>query len=232
MKRTIAAVGVAGLGMFGVTLAATVSANAAPGDDKKITICHATSSEGNAFVPETISVSALRAHTRDTLDIVPVNDGDVMPNGRNLTPANIAILEADCVTSAVPTPTPTVEPSVEPSVEPTEETAVVVQPPAEQPAAVQPAAVQPPAVQPAAVQPPAVQPPAVQPAAPKPAAVKRAPAAAPALAASNVGYNVQTAAGGTSAGIPTWLTALTALFTAGAALVLWRGGARARNANG
>ncbi|YCI71113.1 hypothetical protein M1D88_12910 [Arthrobacter sp. R1-13] len=47
------------------------------------------------------------------------------------------------------------------------------------------------------------------------------------------GYNVQTAAGDgkTVAGIPTWLTGLTGLFTTVAALVLWRGGARARGAH-
>jgi hypothetical protein len=65
------------------------------------------------------------------------------------------------------------------------------------------------------------------------AAAPAAKTVAPAAKTANVGYNVQTAVGRTSdSGIPTWLLALTGVFTAGAALVLWQGGRRARNAEG
>ena len=81
MRRTIATLGVVGLGI----MAATVSANAAPPEEKKITICHATNAAGNPFVVETINLSALKAHADDTRDIVPANDGDIFPDGQNLT---------------------------------------------------------------------------------------------------------------------------------------------------
>ena len=96
MKRTIATLGVVGLGLMG----ATVAANAAP--DKKITICHATSSASNPYLAQTISLSALSAHVGDTGDIVPANDGDDMPLGQNLTAANLILLANNCVNVVVP----------------------------------------------------------------------------------------------------------------------------------
>ncbi len=65
-----------------------------------------------------------------------------------------------------------------------------------------------------------------------PKAGKGPAAAKPAKPAKvNVGYNVQTAVGPASApeSLPAWLLGLTGLFAAGSGVVLWRGGARARN---
>lgn len=246
MKRTIATLGVVGLGVMG----AAVSANAAPPD--KITICHATSSAGNAFVAETINLKALKAHADDTLDIVPVNSGDIMPGGQNLSEANLALLANNCVALVV---VPPVEPPADPPASPPAD------PPASPPAS-------PPANPPA--DPPA-NPPADPPANPgtnpaadpgavpgaevsletstvvTPPVVVRQPAAAvpaPHQAGSgaaagqqpklNVGYNVQTAVGHSQApdGIPAWLLGLTGLFAAGSGAVLWRGGQRARRVAG
>lgn len=214
MRRTIATVGVVGLGM----LAATVSANAAPPEEEKsITICHATN---DGFLEQTISLSALHGHTRDTGDIVPVNSGNIMPQGQNLSTANLAFLARGCVAAAVPPADPPVDPPADPPADPgagdqtpgtdtTQELAVTPE------SAVTP-------LSPAVVAPNAVA----------PAAKTVAPAAktaAPAAKKTNVGYNVQTAVGRTSdAGVPTWLLALTGVFTAGAAAVLWSGRRRAR----
>ncbi|WP_186372138.1 hypothetical protein [Arthrobacter sp. KBS0702] len=118
MKRTIATLGVVGLGVMG----AAVSANAAPPD--KITICHATKAAGNPFVAETINLNALKAHADDTLDIVPENSGDIMPKGQNLSQANLALLANNCVAVAVVVPpvdppgNPPVDPPGNPPVDP------------------------------------------------------------------------------------------------------------------
>ena len=204
MRKTIATLGVVGLGL----MSAAVTANAAPAEDKKITICHATSATGNAFVSETISLNALVAHADDTLDIVPANDGDIYPDGQNLTAANLALLANNCVAVVIPPADP------DPEVETPDPEAETPDPEAEAPGA---------DTTPGSANTPA---PAVL--APK-AAV---PAAKPAAAATktNAGYNVQTAAGRSSdTGMPVWLMALTGVFTAGAATVVWQGGRRARS---
>lgn len=218
MKRTIATMGVVGLGLLG----ATVSANAAPSD--KITICHATHSASNPYVAVTTSLSALSGHVTDTADIVPANAGDFMPNGQNLTPENIAILNAGCVVASAPVTSPPVtSPPVDPVVDP------VVSPPVVSP----PASPGGPVEQLEPVAPPAVTP--VVPPVAAPAAATPAPAgaaAAPDPSITNVGYNVQTAVGGKAdAGIPGWLASLTALFSAVAAFVVVRSGVRARKAD-
>jgi hypothetical protein len=243
MKRTIATLGVVGLGLMG----ATVAANAAP--DKKITICHATSSASNPYLAQTISLSALSAHVGDTGDIVPANDGTDMPNGQNLTPANIILLANGCVAAApvvvppVVVPPVIVPPAVDPpAVVPPAVVPVdaVVPPAAAPPAAAPPAAAPPAAAAPApvrsAVVPPAVVPPVVVP----PAAATVTPvastsggaAATGVPAASNVGYNVQTAVGSSGPGVPAWLAGLTVLFSAVGAWVLVKGSLRSRGANG
>ncbi|MEQ4517958.1 hypothetical protein ABLI39_01155 [Pseudarthrobacter sp. B907] len=250
MKRTIATLGVVGLGVMG----AAVSANAAP--PEKITICHATKAAGNPFVAETINLNALKAHANDTLDIVPVNTGDIMPQGQNLSEANLALLANNCVAAVV---VPPVDPPADPPVDPPANPPV--DPPANPPAnppgnppADPPAnpPVDPPANPPA--DPPAnpgavpgtdvtrqtstvVTPPVVvrQPAAAVPAPQQTGAGAAAATPAKvNVGYNVQTAVGHSKApdGLPAWLLGLTGLFAAGSGAVLWRGGQRARKVAG
>ncbi|MGO4582610.1 hypothetical protein AB4Z38_01785 [Arthrobacter sp. 2RAF6] len=252
MRRTIATMGVVGLGLLG----ATVSANAAPSD--KITICHATHSASHPYVAVTISLTALSGHVADTADIVPVNAGDFMPNGQNLTPENIAILNAGCVVTSPPVDPvvsppvtdpvvspPVTSPPVDPVVSPpvtsppvdpvvTPPTDPVVSPPVTSPP-VDPV-VSPPVEQAGPVAPPVVTPvvpPVAVPAAPVPAAIAPAAAGAGAAAApvTNVGYNVQTAVGGKAdAGIPGWLAGLTGLFGAVAAFVIVRSGVRVRKA--
>jgi hypothetical protein len=237
MKRTIATLGVVGLGLMG----ATVAANAAPQD--KITICHATGSASNPYLFETVSLNALPTKV-GAGDIVPVNLGDYMPNGQNLTPANIALLANNCVEPPVEPvdpvdPVETVDPPavVPPAVVPVD----AVVPPAVVPPAVIPVdAVVPPAVVPPAAAPPAAVPPAAAPPAAVPAAATVTPvtavpqgaAATVVPAASNVGYNVQTAVGSSGPGIPAWLAGLTVLFTAVGAWVLVKGSLRSRGANG
>ncbi|WP_284984605.1 hypothetical protein [Arthrobacter sp. efr-133-TYG-118] len=244
MKRTIATMGVVGLGLLG----ATVSANAAPSD--KITICHATHSASHPYVAVTMSLSALSGHVTDTADIVPANAGDFMPNGQNLTPENIAILNAGCVVASAPVTSP-------PVVSPPVTSPPVTSPPVTNPPVTNPPVTSPPVTSPPVspggpverlepVAPPVVAPvvpPVAAPAAPAPAAATptaATPAAAGAAAGAaaapdpsitNVGYNVQTAVGGKAdAGIPGWLASLTALFSAVAAFVVVRSGVRARKA--
>jgi hypothetical protein len=243
MKRTIATLGVVGLGLMG----ATVAANAAPSD--KITICHATGSASNPYLLETINLNALAAHVGDTADIVPVNVGNDIPHGQNLSAANLILLANNCVAPPVPVDPGPVDPGpvdpgpvdpgpvdpgpvdpgpvdpgpVDPG--PVDTVDAVVPPAAVVPDGVLPAAV-PPAAAPAAVVPPAAA--TVAPV----ASTSRGAAAGAVPAASNVGYNVQTAVGSSGTGIPAWLGGLTALFTAVGAWVLVKGGLRSRGANG
>jgi hypothetical protein len=205
MRKTIATLGVVGLGL----MSAAVTANAAPPEEKKITICHATNAAGNPFVVETINLSALKAHADDTRDIVPANDGDIYPDGQNLTAANLALLANNCVAVVVPPVDPD---PVDETPDPVDETP---EPEEETPGA---------GTTPVSANTPA---PAVL--APK-AAVPAAKPAAAAATKTNTGYNVQTAVGrGTDTGVPLWLMALTGVFTAGAATVVWQGGRRARS---
>jgi hypothetical protein len=85
---------------------------------------------------------------------------------------------------------------------------------------------------------PVVAPPVAQPVKPvkpvAPVAVPKGAAApaAPAAKARNLGYDVDAAVGVKSGdGIPAWLAAATGLFTAAAALVVWKGRVRARRAS-
>ncbi|MGO4470442.1 hypothetical protein AB4Y95_00705 [Arthrobacter sp. M-10] len=249
MKRTIATLGVVGLGLLG----ATVSANAAPSD--KITICHATHSASNPYVAVTINLSALSGHIADTNDIVPANAGDYMPNGQNLTPENIAILNAGCKVAGLPVITPTdpvtsppTDPVTTPPADPvtTPPADPVTTPPADpvtsppvttppvehvEPVSTQPVVTPavPPVAAPAATVPAAVTPSATVPTAVIPSAAGAA--ATPDAPITNVGYNVQTAVGGkANTGIPAWLAGLTGLFSAVAVFVVARSGVRARKA--
>ncbi|MBT2521232.1 hypothetical protein [Arthrobacter sp. ISL-28] len=218
MRRTIAAVGLLGLGLLGIT----IPAGAAPGDGQ-VEICHETGSEQNPVIEI------------DVNDNGHDNGNGGNGNGGNGNGGNGNGIGHGCPENEEP---PAEEPPAE---EPPAEEPPAEQPPAEQPPAEQPPVVAPPAEVPAApVAAPVVKPaapvikPAAKPAAAVPVAavpVAAAPVAVP--AATNAGYNVQTAAGGgTETGIPAWLASLTALFTGLSALVLARGGARARKLEG
>ena len=228
MKRTIATLGVVGLGIMG----ATVAAYAAPpsSDENSIIICHAKGGSGSYTAVE-VSVNGLSGHSGHADDVVPQNNGTTLPGGQNLTTANLALLAQGCVAGGVvpttpppppptdePTPTDSPTPSDTPSATPTPSdtssatpttpaVVTVVVPPATTPAAVTPA--------PAAVTPVASTP------------VGAAAASVP--AASNTGYNVQTAVG-SPGGIPAWLSILTGLFAAAGAWVLVKSGLRSRGA--
>ena len=254
MRKTIATLGIVGLGL----MTTAVSANATtPDNEKKITICHATSSATNPFVSVTINLKALNGHTgaqHTHLDIVPVNDGDIMPQGQNLTDANLAILASGCATVGVDPVVPPVDTPVVPPVDPVVPPVDPVVPPVDTPVV---SPVDTPVVPPVdtPVDTPAVPAGGETPgddtpggetpgddtsggdeepasAAPASAATVVAPKAAAAAAKkTNVGYNVQTAVGQTEdTGLPVWLMALTGVLTAGAATVVWRGTRRTRSA--
>ncbi|MET3718497.1 MULTISPECIES: hypothetical protein [unclassified Arthrobacter] len=84
MKRILAALGVTGLALLGATAPAAATDEAEA--DHKITICHATGSESNPYVSVTIDLHALKAHLdhQNGDDIIPANDGKVLPWGQNL----------------------------------------------------------------------------------------------------------------------------------------------------
>ena len=103
MRKTIATLGVVGLGL----MSAAVAANAAPPEEKKITICHATSAAGNTFVVETINLSALKAHADDTLrHRAGQRRATSYPDGQNLSSANLAFLANSCVAVVPPVDPP------------------------------------------------------------------------------------------------------------------------------
>lgn len=69
------------------------------GDHKKITICHATGSSTNPYVVITISLNGLNGHVghQHDEDIIPPNDGTILPGGQNWTAEGQAIFNNDCV---------------------------------------------------------------------------------------------------------------------------------------
>jgi len=85
MKRILAVLGVASLALLGATATASAT-DENSGGGEKITICHATGSETNPYVPITIDLHALNAHLghQHDQDIIPANAGKVLPGGRNL----------------------------------------------------------------------------------------------------------------------------------------------------
>jgi hypothetical protein len=86
MKRILATLGVTSLALLGAT--ATAFATGESGGGEKITICHATGSETNPYRPITIDLNALNghagAHHQHEEDIIPANNGKVLPGGQNL----------------------------------------------------------------------------------------------------------------------------------------------------
>jgi hypothetical protein len=216
MRRTIAAVGLVGLGLLGTTLPAIAT------PDGQVTVCHQTGSDTN---PEfEIDVNGQAPENGNG------NGGNGNGNGNGGNGNGVGqVGECNPDNEQAPAEEP---PAEEPPAE---------EPPAEEP----PAEEQPPAAVPPAAAPPAAVPPAAAPAAVVPAAPLVKPAAKPAAAApvaampvavpaaTNEGYNVQTAAGGgTASGIPAWLATVTALLAGLSAVVLARGGARARKLGG
>ncbi|MDQ0636160.1 LPXTG-motif cell wall-anchored protein [Arthrobacter pascens] len=205
MKRVIATVGVAGLGLLTVTAPAFAAEN--------ISVCHATKSAANPYVLNVINGNGLNGHDLDTDDIIPPNA--LLLGGMNWTAAGIATYNNNCVPVTVVVP-PVDPPVVEPPAEPP-----VVEQPADPPVVEQPVV----AAAPAVVAPVVVAAPVVAPAAPAPlASSARVPAAAaPVSQGTNQGFNAQTAVGGnTGSEAPGWLAGLGALLAAGLALTARR----------
>ncbi|MGC0237218.1 hypothetical protein [Arthrobacter sp. SD76] len=109
MKRILAALGVTSLALFGASATANATGGAS-GDNEKITICHATGSETNPYVPITIDLNGLNGHVghQHDEDIIPANNGKVLPGGQNLD--KVDWWNAGCTKpggAVTPTPKPT-----------------------------------------------------------------------------------------------------------------------------
>jgi hypothetical protein len=252
MRRTIAAVGLLGLGIMGTTLPAIATPDNGQGNN--VSICHETGSETNPIVEIDVNENAVNGHGPGGNNGQGGGPGDNNGqgggpgdnNGQGGGPGDNNGQGGHNDDACYQEPGGNEEPNVPP----------VVEPPAEEPPVDSPPVVAPPVAGPPVAAPPAAVPPAVVPKAPaapvvKPAAkplamppaaapVAAAPAAAapvaavPAVApAINAGYNVQTAAGGDAGnGIPSWLATLTGALAGLSGLVLLRGGARARKLEG
>ena len=237
MKRTLATLGVVGLGLISLTAPAMAAG-------EKVTVCH---SDGITWAPLEFSINGLGGHDQHPLDIIPPTSNTP---GKNWTSAGKALYVAKCaplppgeVLDPVDPPV-VVDPPVSPPATPPAEEPPVVAPPTEQPPVVTPPAqetpvvvdqpaeqplVQPPAETPVAEAPAVVPPAAVAPAAvpaqatpaQQAAAPKAAPAAAAASVGTNQGYNAQTAVGSVD-GAPGWLAGVGALAAAGAAVAVRR----------
>lgn len=80
MKRTIATLGVVGLGIMGATVAAYAAPPTSSNNDS-ITICHAKGGSGSYTAVE-VSVNGLSGHSGHADDVVPQNAGDTLPGDR------------------------------------------------------------------------------------------------------------------------------------------------------
>lgn len=121
MKRTLATLGVVGLGLISLTAPAM-----AAGD--KVIVCH---SDGSAWKAMEFSINGLGGHDQHPLDIIPPTSNSA---GKNWTSAGKALYVAQCaplppgeVLDPVDPPV-VVDPPVSP---PAEQPPVVVEPPAE-----------------------------------------------------------------------------------------------------
>ena len=232
MKRTLATLGVVGLGLISLTAPAI----AAP---DQVVVCHW---DGSTLTQMSFNVNGTGGHDQHPDDIIPPTTK--MPEGKNWNNEGKLRYVNECGATLPPgevIETPVDNPVVDPPVvTPPVEQPPVVTPPAEEPPVVTPPAEQPPAVvnQPV-VDPPTVTPPAETPAVESPAAVapaavpvqpapakqavaapqaapKAAPVQAPAVVGTNQGYNAQTAVGASDGGTGL-LAGVGALVAAGAA---------------
>lgn len=110
MKRILAALGVTGLAILGASVTAIASPTESPGGGEMITICHATGSSTNPYVQITMNLNGLNGHANSNHqleeDIIPKNNGTVLPGGSNLD--KVDIWNAGCVVpGGSPSPSPT-----------------------------------------------------------------------------------------------------------------------------
>ncbi|MGN7201675.1 hypothetical protein [Arthrobacter sp. SAFR-044] len=235
MKRTLATLGVVGLGLISLTAPAI----AAP---DQVVACHW---DGKTLTQMSFNANGTGGHDQHPDDIIPPTTK--LPEGKNWTNEGKLRYVNECGATLPPgevidPPVVVDPPATTPATPPAEQPPVVVEPPAEEPPVVTPPAEEtpvvvdqpvqePPAVQPetTAVEPPAVAPaavsgqaaPAKQAAAAPKAAPQAAPAATPVSVGTNQGYNAQTAVGAADGG-PGWLAGLGALAAAGAAVAVRR----------
>ena len=257
MRRTIAAVGLLGLGIMGTTLPAI--AEPGNGQGNNVSICHETGSDTNPVVEIDVNENAVNGHGPGSNNGQGGGPGDNngqgggpgdnngqgggpgVNNGQGGGPGVNNGQGGHDDDECYQEPGGNEEPNVPPVVEPPAEEPPVDSPPVVAPPVVAPPVAAPPAVVPQAPAAPAVKPvaepvtkPAAVPVAAAPAAAAAPVAAMPVAArASNAGYNVQTAAGGDAGtGIPSWLATLTGALAGLSGLVLLRGGMRARKLEG
>lgn len=235
MKRTLATLGVVGLGLISLTAPAMADRGHDDSDDK-IAICHTgLGSNSGTYTLNLVAVPSLDGHDNHGNDIIPPHDG--MDYGQNWDETGRAIYANGCKIPVVVPPVvvepPVVNPPVvaPPVVEPPAVTPVVEQPTVtpdpvtevpvvapETPAVVTPVVEQPAVVAPAVG---AGAAPAQPAAAGQPAARTGVPATATTSLGTNQGYNAQTAVGGAQ-GSPAWIGGLGALAAAGAAVAVRR----------
>ena len=97
-----------------VVMLASVGSQAHAAAPGKVTICHATASQSNPYVPETVDISSLGdGHGQNGInpgDIVPPTPGTDFPNGNNWTATGQTYWNNNCKA-----PTQTSPPATEPA---------------------------------------------------------------------------------------------------------------------
>ncbi|MDQ0799205.1 hypothetical protein [Arthrobacter sp. SLBN-112] len=233
MKRTLATLGVMGLGLLSLTAPAMAASD-------QVVVCHW---DGSTLTPMSFNTNGTGGHDQHADDIIPPTPK--LPAGKNWDNAGKIRYVNECG-AALP-PGEVIDPPV--VVDPPVVTPPVVTPPVvvDPPVVTPPTVVDPPVVTaPVVVDQPVVQPPAVAPVVDPPAAVvaaaapaqpapvqqvaaapQAAPAAAPVSVGTNEGFNAQTAVDARDGG-PAWLAGVGALAAAGAAVAVRR---RSRSVN-
>jgi hypothetical protein len=233
MKRTLATLGVMGLGLLSLTAPAMAASD-------QVVVCHW---DGSTLTPMSFNTKGTGGHDQHADDIIPPTPK--LPAGKNWDNAGKIRYVNECG-AALP-PGEVIDPPV--VVDPPVVTPPVVTPPVvvDPPVVTPPTVVDPPVVTaPVVVDQPVVQPPAVAPVVDPPAAVvaaaapaqpapvqqvaaapQAAPAAAPVSVGTNEGFNAQTAVDARDGG-PAWLAGVGALAAAGAAVAVRR---RSRSVN-
>lgn len=233
MKRTLATLGVMGLGLLSLTAPAMAASD-------QVVVCHW---DGSTLTPMSFNTNGTGGHDQHAEDIIPPTPK--LPAGKNWDNAGKIRYVNECG-AALP-PGEVIDPPV--VVDPPVVTLPVVTPPVvvDPPVVTPPTVVDPPVVTaPVVVDQPVVQPPAVAPVLDPPAAVvaaaapaqpapvqqvaaapQAAPVAAPVSVGTNEGFNAQTAVDARDGG-PAWLAGVGALAAAGAAVAVRR---RSRSVN-
>lgn len=225
MKRTLATLGIMGLGLISLTAPAVAAPN-------MVIVCHDGAQTGTGWDAIQFNVNGLNGHDGHPTDIIPPNTS--IPGGLNWTNAGKITYIANCA-PLPPGEEPPVYPPVDPPVVVVDPPVVVVDPPVvvvDPPVVVvdPPVVVVPPAVVETPVEESAVVvqtpvttvTPTVQ--TPAAAATVQAPAGTGAVAVSqgtNQGFNAQTAVGGAESA-PTWLAGLGVMLGAGALVAVRR----------